>query len=1050
MKEGNRVQCRWVYSFLRRIMFIVFIFTIGVSTAVSQPTLAANGGLNLLSPTSSPIHRDPAQAFPPTGSHRMQAPPLTFQPIQTSYSSWNPGASFRNPDNTTWNHPSAFFVNQPVIDLAAAPEAGPETGRTGISPGAAGSISGHVYETGSNAPVANASISVNTNDQNYSYGNAQTNALGYYQVTGLDPRSDYKVQVWSTGHLRAFYPSIARWENAANITVLSGQDTPNTDVHVIKADSYITGRVTNEDGSPAANVWMESFHQDGWFVGINANSNGEYSLPVIAGTWQVFPYQPPMLVEPKSIPVTSGQTVANIDFVLHPGGTISGTVRDGQGNPLANVSVELDGPNIGYGDCSNSNGEYTFTAAFNVNWRVRAASIGSYWCSESNSYAQQFWKNTPFQDQATLINLTPQAPSRTGIDFSLQPGGGISGHVYKADGVTPVQGACINLNTGAPDWIQIGGWGSTGADGFFSFYGIPTGPIYIYADAHCNELNPALINEWYAIGGSTPDGSKASAVTIQAGQIASGINFQLDQGGTISGHVYQQNGGAPIAQAWIYALTANNFNFVQGIHSGADGSYQIPGLLTGSYYIAISADGFGGVYYPNGYDDPHAQKVNATASKDTPGIDFHLLPEATISGKVFQSDGSTPIIGATVSAWPQNGGQARQSTSAADGSYTIHGLSSGNYVAKAQATGYETEYYQDSSAWYEANSIPVSQPNVTTGINFTLTSLSVSPPSIEQTALTALYQATGGTNWNNHAGWLSDPNPCTWWGVVCHDGHVVELRLQFNNLTGQLPDPLADLSQLRLLSLWVNHLGGSIPAGLGSLSSLRWLFLDGNQFTGDLPASLANLTGILAAGSDWSTPQGLYLGYNRLNVPNPYPSDPPTALEQYLLARDPIWQLTQSISAAIPTTGGNLVSRDSRTTVSFPPDSQRPDTMFQFIPQEIPAEATGSLRFAQNSFQLVALDSGGHPLDSFTFNSPITLTLHYSESDVAAVSEGLLKLYYWDKTANSWADAATTCSPTSIYTRNLVANTLSVSICHLSEFALLGPPRALYVPVIRR
>lgn len=174
--------------------------------------------------------------------------------------------------------------------------------------------------------------------------------------------------------------------------------------------------------------------------------------------------------------------------------------------------------------------------------------------------------------------------------------------------------------------------------------------------------------------------------------------------GAISGHVYQADGVTPIANAWVYALDTN-YQFVAEDHSQTDGSYQIGGIPSGSHYVVVQAAGYGGVYYDNGYDDPHATPVEVAAPNTTPNIDFRLSPEATLSGYVYDNDGTTPIGGATVQVWPHHGGQIRQSTTIADGSCSVGGLSTGYYVAKVEAADYALEFYDDRAGWSTATPI---------------------------------------------------------------------------------------------------------------------------------------------------------------------------------------------------------------------------------------------------------------------------------------------------------------------------------------------------------
>ncbi|MDE0498987.1 MAG: hypothetical protein OXH86_16710 [Acidimicrobiaceae bacterium] len=83
----------------------------------------------------------------------------------------------------------------------------------------------------------------------------------------------------------------------------------------------------------------------------------------------------------------------------------------------------------------------------------------------------------------------------------------------------------------------------------------------------------------------------------------------------------------------------------------------------------------------------------------------------------------------------------------------------------------------------------------------------------DRDALAALYGATGGPDWRNNANWLSDTAPIDeWFGVSTDsDGCVLVVYLDSNDLTGEIPAELGDLSKLRSLHLGNNDLAGEIP-----------------------------------------------------------------------------------------------------------------------------------------------------------------------------------------------------------------------------------------------
>ena len=113
----------------------------------------------------------------------------------------------------------------------------------------------------------------------------------------------------------------------------------------------------------------------------------------------------------------------------------------------------------------------------------------------------------------------------------------------------------------------------------------------------------------------------------------------------------------------------------------------------------------------------------------------------------------------------------------------------------------------------------------------------------DRAALVELYNATGGANWTDNTNWLSDEPMRAWYGVTTDDdGRVARLSLSENQLTGEIPTELGNLSNLRTLILSSNQLTGEIPTELGNLSNLQRLNLHDNQLTGELPQSLTGLT----------------------------------------------------------------------------------------------------------------------------------------------------------------------------------------------------------------
>lgn len=115
--------------------------------------------------------------------------------------------------------------------------------------------------------------------------------------------------------------------------------------------------------------------------------------------------------------------------------------------------------------------------------------------------------------------------------------------------------------------------------------------------------------------------------------------------------------------------------------------------------------------------------------------------------------------------------------------------------------------------------------------------------STQVCALQQLFLSTDGCNWNDFTGWFDEPDFCDWFGVTCNNGRVEELSFVNNNLGGELPPELGDLTDVYFIELEENSISGVIPTELGDLVALEVFGLDGNfGITGPIPSQLGRLT----------------------------------------------------------------------------------------------------------------------------------------------------------------------------------------------------------------
>ncbi|WP_420439640.1 leucine-rich repeat domain-containing protein [Candidatus Palauibacter sp.] len=158
--------------------------------------------------------------------------------------------------------------------------------------------------------------------------------------------------------------------------------------------------------------------------------------------------------------------------------------------------------------------------------------------------------------------------------------------------------------------------------------------------------------------------------------------------------------------------------------------------------------------------------------------------------------------------------------------------------------------------------------------------------------LLALYEGTGGSQWEASDNWLTDAPLDQWHGVeVSTEGRVVGLHMRSNDLIGTIPPELGALGGLQVLDFGFNELKGTIPPELGGLGGLQVLDFGANELKGTIPPELGGLASL----------RELHLWGNYLTG-----AIPPELGE--LANLEALWLAANELTGSIPPELGDLVS----------------------------------------------------------------------------------------------------------------------------------------------
>ncbi|MCI0611849.1 carboxypeptidase regulatory-like domain-containing protein, partial [bacterium] len=516
-------------------------------------------------------------------------------------------------------------------------------------------ISGSVVDADTSAPIPNREVDIYDSSGDWvSYG--YTDGTGHYSVGGLTDGTYYARTYGYDTYIDELYDDII-CEPYCNPTtgtpiILSGSATVD---FALELGGSISGTITDSSTSaPIPDVYIQIYNSNGSSVAYGySDSSGNYTVTgPLAGDYYATTYNYDNYIdevyddhpcEPDCNPlsgdpitVTAGQNTSAIDFALSPGGIISGTITDSAtSNPIDSYVYVYD-----------SSGNYIssgFTDG-SGNYQVGGLLTGNYFVLTSNTagYIDELFDNIPcYQGNCGPTSGDPvsviEGSTTPGIDFALDIGGSFSGQV-SGDGI-PLPYSSVNVFDSEGFYIA---YGYADESGNYSVTGLLDGNYYATTYNYYGFVNE-LYDDFPCQKGC--DTTQGTPISVTIGSNTPGIDFDLDQGGTISGKVTDETTSDPIySGVLIYDTQGILTDYAYTDGTGNYTSYN--GLASGKYYaITYNYYGYMEELYDNipcafGKCDPlSGTPINVTTGNTTPNVDFELNQGGKISGNVSPTVG---------------------------------------------------------------------------------------------------------------------------------------------------------------------------------------------------------------------------------------------------------------------------------------------------------------------------------------------------------------------------------------------------------------------------
>ena len=387
-----------------------------------------------------------------------------------------------------------------------------------------------------------------------------------------------------------------------------------------------------------------------------------------------------------------------------PASTISGTVTDADlRTPLGSMVVAAYTPTgtLVSTATTDSLGRYSVG--------VPAGSYRVLAYDEAGAFATSFGNDADSFETSPLVTVTG---TLSGINFALQRAGTMSGTVIGRASGTPLAGitvAVYNIGSGTRR-----GFVQTDSRGVYSL-ALPPGQYKVAAyDDHGLFATRFFFEQ--------PTFATATPVSIRAGIVTSGVNFNLDFAGHLSGTVTDVDTGVVLPGMTVSAYSPDGALIAATAVTDMGGNFTL-NVPAGQYKLVVADTT--GTYAAGFADDANsfaaAQSVSVKPAQLRDNLRLPLHRAGTVKGHVKDSAGAS-LSGITIAAYNTDGSQRTSVQTDSNGNYSL-ALPPGSFriVAYDNAMIYATQFYPGRNLFRTANLFAISAGLIVTAVDFSLT-----------------------------------------------------------------------------------------------------------------------------------------------------------------------------------------------------------------------------------------------------------------------------------------------------------------------------------------